>query len=513
MRGLTRIVFFLLVVISLWEGLAMPATQARQDPADRVRQDAASQEENKAVAKKFGADLVDFASEINSHFSRGVTPQNNAAVLLYQVMGPAPERCPQSDRFFELLGMPRPAEDGDYLHVPAELSESFDAARQGPWRRSDHREFAQWLDENAELLEGLHAATQRPRYFSPLVVPESPAGSDGQPGLFSVLMPGVQHTRTLGRILIARANLALGSGNRRQALDDLLAAYRLGRLVGQGPTLVEGLVGIAIENITVSALPAFLAAPGLTPEELTRLEQGLAEAPPRAEIAEKIEFGERFLLLDFAQTMSRGQTPDYVGTAHAGTLLRAFRFRSLDWDWIAGELNGWYDRLVAALRLETYAERQAAVREIEQELAQLQAENDDANSSVVMQSLKLFVSGRQESSQRVSRVLLQLGLPAISSVVRARDRAEQNLRNVEAAIGLARYRIDHSGAYPKVLVELVPDYLPDLPVDLFAAEPVQYRQEGAGFVLYSVGPNERDDGGVLELPGGGEADVVLRLSR
>ena len=42
--------------------------------------------------------------------------------------------------------------------------------------------------------------------------------------------------------------LKLGSGDIDGAQADLLVVHRLARLVGQGPTLIERLVGMAIES-------------------------------------------------------------------------------------------------------------------------------------------------------------------------------------------------------------------------------------------------------------------------
>ena len=47
---------------------------------------------------------VDYFEAVNRHFDRGVTPQNNAVVLLYQATGPSPDGTRQLNRFFERLG-------------------------------------------------------------------------------------------------------------------------------------------------------------------------------------------------------------------------------------------------------------------------------------------------------------------------------------------------------------------------------------------------------------------------
>lgn len=63
------------------------------------------------------------------------------------------------------------------------------------------------------------------------------------------------------------------------------------------------------------------------------------------------------------------------------------------------------------------------------------------------------------------------------------------------ALALHAYHLEH-GAYPTALSELVPAYLARVPDDPFALSgPVRYRRNGAAFVLYSVGPDGKDDGG------------------
>jgi hypothetical protein len=62
------------------------------------------------------------------------------------------------------------------------------------------------------------------------------------------------------------------------------------------------------------------------------------------------------------------------------------------------------------------------------------------------------------------------------------------------AFALAAYRADR-GTYPAKLAELVPKYVAEVPKDIFIAADLHYRLEGGGYLLYSVGPNGKDDGG------------------
>ena len=64
------------------------------------------------------------------------------------------------------------------------------------------------------------------------------------------------------------------------------------------------------------------------------------------------------------------------------------------------------------------------------------------------------------------------------------------------ACALERYRMSR-GVFPTALADLMPDFLPVLPVEIVNGEPYRYRPIEDRFVLYSVGTDLRDDGGVI----------------
>jgi hypothetical protein len=86
------------------------------------------------------------------------------------------------------------------------------------------------------------------------------------------------------------------------------------------------------------------------------------------------------------------------------------------------------------------------------------------------------------------------------------------LRSGLAAVAAERYRLGH-GDWPRALADLVPAYLPAVPLDPFDGQPLRYRRTDGGAVVYSVGEDGRDDGGDLSPPPHGylPRDVVLTL--
>lgn len=89
-----------------------------------------------------------------------------------------------------------------------------------------------------------------------------------------------------------------------------------------------------------------------------------------------------------------------------------------------------------------------------------------------------------------------------------------HMRLTVTELALSKYQAEH-GTYPERLEQLVPEILTAVPEDPFGDEPLKYRRAGAGYVLYSVGADGRDNGGLFD-PGLGstpDRDAMLRLPR
>jgi hypothetical protein len=85
--------------------------------------------------------------------------------------------------------------------------------------------------------------------------------------------------------------------------------------------------------------------------------------------------------------------------------------------------------------------------------------------------------------------------------------AQTSVDLARMAIALERYRLAH-GEYPESLDVLAPQFIAQVPHDVIGGGPLHYRLTSDGqFVLYSVGWNEKDDGGVVVL-GKGETPSV-----
>ncbi len=87
----------------------------------------------------------------------------------------------------------------------------------------------------------------------------------------------------------------------------------------------------------------------------------------------------------------------------------------------------------------------------------------------------------------------------LPNYVRASDKAAQNqtlLNQAIIACGLERFKLANR-AYPSRLAELMPKYLPNMPIDVNTDREMIYRRtENGKYILYATGLDRRDDGGI-----------------
>lgn len=91
-----------------------------------------------------------------------------------------------------------------------------------------------------------------------------------------------------------------------------------------------------------------------------------------------------------------------------------------------------------------------------------------------------------------------LFLPSCSRLIGRVAIKDATIRTALAAIAIERWRNDHNGQIPNSLDDLVPNYLPSVPLDPYTGQPLKFKKKNKGYVVYSVGPDLQDDGGKPE---------------
>lgn len=323
----------------------------------------------------------DYVAYLDAEMSRGVTPENNAAVLYLKAIGPG--EIPEEKRaaFFTKLGIdPLPAE-GKYLDdrfgAPdaadplaserREWDRAFDRAGKAPWKANDLPAMARLLAHNAEASRAIVEGTKRSEYYLPLYeVPEetiAPLAGDA----FFPLLP--DELRSAERLLVRRAMLHTSEGRTRDAMDDLLAGHRLARHVASRSFLIDRLIAMVLDQVVQSGDVALAQQGGLSADEMRRFGARLADLPSFPPVVDLYTQGERCFQLDCTIALVRnvrelfelfefdwdGETIERVERLIATT--------PVDWNALLVRINELHDALAKASRIESRAARRESAGE------------------------------------------------------------------------------------------------------------------------------------------------------
>lgn len=451
--------------------------------------------------------FIDYETALNERLHHGVTPANNANVLIWKAIGPRPDGKPMPGEFWKWLEIEAPLDHGEYFieldqyireHLKIDNREQADEvgnqltrARQRSWTAKQFPHIANWLKANQTPLSLVTQATKRPHYFSPVLTNQS----DKEPApRLTGQVTGAKSCREMANALTARAMLLIGERRFDDAWQDLLTCHRLARAVAQGGRLPDYLVGVAIESVACSADMVLLESPELNAQQLEDRRRELQLLPQMPTMADSVEFGERFQFLSMVMTFSRGGAEGMQRlagefNAKGPDIFTKAYVDAIDWDPVMRTGHEWFDRLVSAMRTKKRAVRVDRLDEIHSDAKFIKSE------MLKPATLLRAVVGNSETKGKIlGDYFMILLVPALLKMQEASDRTEQIQANLQLAFALAAYQRDHR-RYPDKLDELAPKYLPKIPDDIFSGKPLVYRPSNDGYLLYSLGVNGRDDDG------------------
>ncbi len=290
----------------------------------------------------------------------------------------------------------------------------------------------------------------------------------------------------LAKALSIHASLALEKHRPDLALSDAETGLKLNSGIVQEPILVSGLVAVANAALAEGALNNGLALHAWNDAQLSQLESDLNQfnflgdyqLVMRGELT-----GFSIPTLDYLKNRRRPIADLLYGSRQSSGFLSA-RIQDFVSDLWPG---GWLD--------------QNKSQDTDAMLGSL-AYVDPINH-------RAFPTRADESEGRVRRATRQwdsfapwniftsitLG-PVLNAAV-VFTRGQVQLDEARIALALERYHLAH-GDYPAALDELAPAYIDDVPHDVINGESYRYRLRPDGtFLLYSVGWNETDEGGLV----------------
>jgi hypothetical protein len=288
-----------------------------------------------------------------------------------------------------------------------------------------------------------------------------------------------------------------------EAERDLLACHRLARLVGTTSFVAGELMGGAIEIVARDGDARLIEDGRLSAKDALAYLRELRNLPALTSMAELLETQERFGFLDLVHCSARDEKVlrDLLETAKCPSLSTAmlgYRADKVDWDAILRMSNEQLDKAVAAARSPTSRERSKSFDALARERSAMQAE--------------LAHPGKRASLTRlIGDRLVLLFLPDFDSFRTAQDYQRTRATLNELAFALTAYRAEH-GACPERLDMLAPQYIREVPRDVFTEQPLRYEPQPGGFVLYSVGVNGIDENGREQYSTPPGDDVALRIT-
>ena len=317
--------------------------------------------------------------------------------------------------------------------------------------------------------------------------------------LLSLLMPHLSPLRALARVGMGRAELAAQEGRNSEVLDNCLTVIRAGKHWQiKEATLVEQLIGSSLSRMGCLNLLSTIARHDISPDDLQRIHQELsalhADGYPLMGIA-----GERLFFLDIVQ---RTFTEGGPGGGHI--LPRSLVLQGLAEPITWG--NGPYlnqgmflgGTLIHAGRDETTAM-----------FNRLYGMND---KDMTMTPYELHACERKTVDEEIMDLprhrfwLVRILMPALERAGALGFRGKAEYEATLTVLALMRWQLD-KGQYPQELTELLATGdLRNLPDDPYGPGPLRYQRRADDFVLYSLGADFDDDGGLENSDQWGEGE-------
>ena len=311
---------------------------------------------------------------------------------------------------------------------------------------------------------------------------------------FGILLPHLARLKASSQYLSLHANAALKAGDRETALDDLKLSFRLIESTRREPILISQLVRMAMLAIAVQPVWEGLADRQWTEAELSVIESELGKLDFLADYHFAMR-GERACNVwgvDYirkANSLEGIQDTMWKGETAWPTELKKFMgqvlFRLIP--------AGWFDQ--NKLSLCRLHEKYLLPQVVDQD-------RRVAPPAAIQQS----DSALEKQSRRPYDMLSRMLMPGLTRVAGKSARAQNLVDLARVACALERYRLAN-GQFPEALAALAPMFIATLPHDVINGQPLKYRHTDDGqIVLYSVGWNETDDGGILGLTKNGNPD-------
>jgi hypothetical protein len=314
--------------------------------------------------------------------------------------------------------------------------------------------------------------------------------------LMSVQLPYLADMRRLALLLAADAQRAAADGDEATVLANIGAALSMSEHLRELPTLINELVAIAVFNLSLNTTLSLLhdQPEVLSEQSLRDLAHRIAGAHGGGTIQIDIA-GERMWFYDMVQRI-------YTDDGRGGGRITAEGMQSLNsWQSLASlsqtPESPWYSKAAMPAATLVMANRRDIVAKFDHlmNLAEAEGRQPLWQRTGMVDGI---LSDMQTSPIQFTRYWpVVLLMPAVSQATTNGERLTIQRDATLVAIALELHRRRH-GDWPASLDKLVPHLLPTVPVDRYDGQPLRYLVRDGSPVLYSIGMNRTDDGGLSQ---------------
>jgi hypothetical protein len=334
------------------------------------------------------------------------------------------------------------------------------------------------LKTNDAVFTELRAASRRPHSRYPIDYDvQDPA---------EILLPHLNGVRGVCRRSSLKACAELAADRSEDALKDVELILYMANSLKEEPFIVSYLVRVACVQLAIQPIWEGLAEHAWSDTQLQELQTHLQQYDFVSDMKRPLD-EERAMgiaVIDFMRKKGRGPFVELVYSVSSNFTDRMLAY------WLGGFVpRGWfYEEQLNYCKAYQVQWRGAVDRATKRVSPSRNAANGRAFDRELPRS-------RSEAIMH-HRILFPILLPALGNFPRRGAIAQVAVDQAILACALERYRLAN-GQFPENLDALVPVFISQLVHDVITGEPYKYRRTDDGrFILYSVGWNEKDDGGV-----------------
>ncbi len=303
------------------------------------------------------------------------------------------------------------------------------------------------------------------------------------------LLPHLANAKRITMLLQIRAAAQLAASQTGEGLADIELGFRLADAFGAEPFVISQLVRMACYDIILQPLKEGLARHQFSEAQLTSLQQRLSSADLLAGFQRSMG-GERAISGLWAKLTRENLAEVIQAFSGSPEFTKRLSYYAL---YARIAPKGWIyqNQLVICRLFDDYI------------LAAIDIQTRTVHPKVA----EAFLTAKRDAKGPFSALAgCMMMFEAFGNELPfpckfAHGQTQVDLARV--ACGLERYRLAH-GEYPEALDALTPQFITKLPHDIINGQSLKYRRTNDGrFVLYSVGWNETDDGGLVPLKNDG----------